>query len=1101
MCCDLNQYKKKCLDDWMKPPVEGNLDIKHGVIVVCSTTGNADAPENADRFVRYIKRKTTESAMPFQHCAYAVLGLGDTNYDVFCAMGKMIDKRLAELGGVRAMDAACADEATGLEETVEPWVGKVIGELAGVCKGETGGNAFIKASSTAVGSARASLAAAAAVPESAPVRENTVTTTAKEREREGLAVVMDQKLNVSNDSDNEVSSISKQADLTKIVTPPVTNDTASKATTTSNSPPISRTAITAPETSKVINSNAKVALTPSAAAPSKSPTPLYILYGSATGNAEHIAKDLTATYESYLKNPSFLGYFSSVMCCDLNQYKKKCLDDWMKPPVEGNLDIKHGVIVVCSTTGNADAPENADRFVRYIKRKTTESAMPFQHCAYAVLGLGDTNYDVFCAMGKMIDKRLAELGGVRAMDAACADEATGLEETVEPWVGKVIGELAGVCKGETGGNAVKKSLSPAQTKSSATVAPKMTIKQSSSSYSVEEKKMDAEEATEATATIKTTDGVATIRKLLSLPPNAMLPTIPKSTLPKMTSSLSSCELISEETTMRRSRGDSLVADNMTVSSASSGFLYTANKPYESAILNARYLTNTNIECAAKVAQHGCDSDEKIIKAMKMYEDHFPLSSQKKSSSAEQQLQYEKNGKRVIEMTLSLPDDFTLEYEPGDSVGLIVPNSPQYTLFILDMLERQHGIQPEQKISVDAAHPITVKEAIQSTIDLHSVMKKKRLFLLSMYATDPEEQRALCLLSSNENSNLFEEYVEDQRRTVVDILKEFPSCQSITLEGLLGCLPAIPPRYYSVCSSPLHDRQCEKIGNSNYDYGDFHLKVAFSVVDYCTHTTTRDDNSGRRMGGLATRRLECICSPFLSNQKLSHTPTVQIFPKPTHEFRLPTSTSTPLILIGPGTGIAPFIGFLSHRAAQKASHESTEAAEQTSEGTWRGGYELDPEELALSKGDARGLNLAMDYISKHQTTGEIDLFFGCRYEDHDYLYRKELEEFQKRGILTKLYSAFSRDNGKDKTYVQTLMLKDEKCGKRLVEMILEKQASVYICGDGNAMGRDVQEAIVSLLGKHWCGEGNCESLDEGRKRALAHVDHMKTFGRFVLDIWS
>ena len=173
---------------------------------------------------------------------------------------------------------------------------------------------------------------------------------------------------------------------------------------------------------------------------------------------------------------------------------------------------------------------------------------------------------------------------------------------------------------------------------------------------------------------------------------------------------------------------------------------------------------------------------------------------------------------------------------------------------------------------------------------------------------------------------------------------------------------------------------------------------------------------------------------------------------------------------------------------------------TSQGTWRGGYELEPDELALSKGDARGLNPAVDYASQHGSAGEIDLFFGCRHEDHDYLYRNELEEFKEKGVLTNLYAAFSRDDSKRKTYVQTLMKEDSAIGQRLAAMIIEKRASVYVCGDGNAMGRDVQEAIADVLAEHHFAS-ECGSAEDGKISAVAHVDEMKKSGRFVLDIWS
>ncbi|KAL3801953.1 hypothetical protein HJC23_010297 [Cyclotella cryptica] len=830
--------------------------------------------------------------------------------------------------------------------------------------------------------------------------------------------------------------------------------------------------------------------------------PLYILFGSATGNSRHIAKDLAATV------PSKSSYFDSVVCCELNDYKKKCLKEWETDPTSTGTAAKHGLIVVCSTTGNAEAPENADRFVRWIKRKTT-SHTQFQFVAFSVLALGDSNYDVFCAAGKLIDRKLAELGGTRVVPLACADEGTGtLEEVVDPWVDVVVQKMEEAC---SSGGSVSATTDDETACTTESLVGKQLHSQDTSSSVTEEKKMENEDVlatpttTQPNAPSPASDGVNTVRNLLNISSTDPLPTAENSSLPTLSASLSSCELVTEEE-VGRTRGDS-IADNMTVSSASSGVHYTLARPYESRVIGARYLTNTSGECAEKVSLLGGGEEiqrdnDVLIKAMQMYEDHFPLKPPNKEGqpldSNEDLKAYDKNGKRVIEMSLSLPDDFTLEYEPGDSVGIIVPNSPQATNFILDMLRRRHGILPTQKISVDASKPVTVEDVIRNNIDLCSPMKKKRLFLMSMFATDPDEEKALrllCSTSAEGGDDLFQCYVEDQRRTVIDILKEFPSCQSITLEGLLGCLPSIPPRYYSVCSSPLEEHQNGSVHHS--------LKVAFSVVDYITPYNPKDVNSNRRIGGLATRYLECICSSFLNNPTSSTSstdPVIRIFPKPTHDFRLPPNLSTPLILIGPGTGIAPFLGFLSHRQAQFASFESTEAAEMASEGTWRGGYELDPEELHITNRDARGLNLAVDYMRK-QRAGEIDVFFGCRYSDHDWLYREEMDEFKSVGILSNLFTAFSREGGNcdEKMYVQTVMQKDKSCGRRLINMIMEKDASVYVCGDGNAMGRDVQDTIVNLLADEM--NDSCSGDSDAKESAVAYLNQMKASGRFVLDIWS
>jgi methionine synthase reductase len=96
--------------------------------------------------------------------------------------------------------------------------------------------------------------------------------------------------------------------------------------------------------------------------------------------------------------------------------------------------------LVCSTTGNGDTPDNADKFWRTIKKRALAKDT-FEGMPYTVLGLGDTNYDKFCFMGKSLDKRINELGGKRFFDLHCADEATGLEEVVEEWNDAVVGAL------------------------------------------------------------------------------------------------------------------------------------------------------------------------------------------------------------------------------------------------------------------------------------------------------------------------------------------------------------------------------------------------------------------------------------------------------------------------------------------------------------------------------------------------------------------------------------------------------------------------------------------------------------------------------------
>lgn len=770
---------------------------------------------------------------------------------------------------------------------------------------------------------------------------------------------------------------------------------------------------------------------------------LFILYGSATGNAEHIAKDLAA-------NPT---PFDKVLCLELDQFKRKCQPIWDK-----ETSTKHAVLIVTSTTGNGDAPENASRFVRYIKRSQTVEERPFRHVAYAVLGLGDTNYDQFCQTAKVIDKKMTELGGTRVRPLRCADEATGLEEAVEPWIETIVDEIAAVCQGSLTTNGT-----------------------------LDEMKEEVEENADAQITngegvalSEASAGVATVRSLMGLEDHSKPIWVPDAKyLPSITASRS-CELLvpSEEPDEPQNFSGS---ESFTTTS-SSGLHYTMKHPFESTPLKSRYLTNTSTK-AAEEAMHileatetGRYSDDSLQKASNLYESHFPLSPEDETCTKEQR---DRNGKRVLELTLSLPDDYTLEYAPGDSLGLLVENTPDTVQFVLGMLQKSHGILPGQQVSIDEGGAVTVEEAVRRQFDLSSPLKNKRiLFALSQFATDPEEKVALQFLSSKtpEGDKIFRVFVDEQRLNVVDLLHEFPSTQGISMEGLFGMLTGIPPRYYSVSSSPLEDSTS--------------LNIAFSVVDYVTPSlkVSGRERGLRRIGGIATRYLETICSPLLcSSERCTGGIKLKIFPKPTAEFRMPNALSTPLILIGPGTGIAPFMGFLSHRRELTKSSENnaTAAAQTVVEGMWRGGYDLNETDLSIhSKHD----RLESNSGESRTLIGSVDLFFGCRHADHDWLYRKEMESMLEENTISTLHTAFSRD-GSQKVYVQD-KLTESGNAERLLNLIMEQNASIYVCGDGNAMAKDVKNAVVKLLGQKL-----------GAEDAAAYLESMKNQNRFLLDIWS
>ncbi|XP_066551761.1 NADPH--cytochrome P450 reductase isoform X2 [Amia ocellicauda] len=366
----------------------------------------------------------------------------------------------------------------------------------------------------------------------------------------------------------------------------------------------------------------------------------------------------------------------------------------------------------------------------------------------------------------------------------------------------------------------------------------------------------------------------------------------------------------------------------------------------------------------------------------------------------------------------------IRYESGDHVAVYPVNDSAIVNKIgellgvdLDTVISLNNLDEESNKKHPFPCPTTYRTALTHYLDITSTPRTNVLYELAQYATEPKEQETLRKMASSspEGKGLYNSWVLEAKRNILAILQDMPSLRP-PLDHLCELMPRLQARYYSIASS-------SKVHANS-------LHICAVVVEYETKT-------GRVNKGVATN--------WLKNKVVTdngHKSTVPMYVRKS-QFRLPFKASNPVIMIGPGTGIAPFMGFIQERGWLK---------EQGKE------------------------------------VGETVLYYGCRYKNEDFLYQEELEKFQKNGVLTQLNVAFSRDQ-EQKRYVQHL-LKENK--EHLWKLIHSENAHIYVCGDARNMARDVQNAfyeIASELG----GLAHAQAVD--------YIKKLMTKGRYSQDVWS
>jgi cytochrome P450/NADPH-cytochrome P450 reductase len=362
---------------------------------------------------------------------------------------------------------------------------------------------------------------------------------------------------------------------------------------------------------------------------------------------------------------------------------------------------------------------------------------------------------------------------------------------------------------------------------------------------------------------------------------------------------------------------------------------------------------------------------------------------------------------------------TLSYRVGDHLSVVPRNDP----VLVDAVARRFGFLPADQIKLQVAEgrraqlplgdAVSVGRLLTEFVELQQVATRKQLQIMSEHTRCPVTKPKLLAYVGDdaESAERYRAEILSKRRSVYDLLDEYPACE-LPFHAYLEMLSLLAPRYYSISSSPSGDAA--------------RCSVTVGVVE-------GPASSGRGV-------YKGICSNYLAGRRAGDT--IHATVRETKAgFRLPDDPWMPIIMIGPGTGLAPFRGFLQERAARKA----------------------------------RGSLL-----------GPAMLFFGCRHPEQDFLYADELKAFAADGV-TELHTAFSRGDG-PKTYVQHLVAAQ----KDKVWDLIEQGAIIYVCGDGGKMEPDVKAALMAIHRERTGGD---------EAAASRWIDEMGTKNRYVLDVWA
>lgn len=365
------------------------------------------------------------------------------------------------------------------------------------------------------------------------------------------------------------------------------------------------------------------------------------------------------------------------------------------------------------------------------------------------------------------------------------------------------------------------------------------------------------------------------------------------------------------------------------------------------------------------------------------------------------------------LEFALPEG--LSYRAGDHLGVVPRNSGD----LVRRVARRFGFEGDayvklrkttsRKTVLPVDQTVSVFTLLSDYLELQDAATRAQIEVLSGYTECPPEKARLGALMAGD---AYKAEVLAKRVAVIDLLERCPAC-ALPFSVFLEMMPPLAPRYYSISSSPLIESS--------------RLSLTVAIVE------------GPARSGRGIYR--GVCSNYLSALEVGND--ARAFVKDTGSaFRPPADPSVPMIMIGPGAGIAPFRGFLQERSAQKATGASV---------------------------------------------GPSMLFFGCRRPDQDFIYADELRGFADQGV-TELVHAFSRLDPDRKVYVQDCIREHQDA----VWKLIEAGSVVYVCGDASGMAPGVRQAFAAI---------HAAKTGASAQQSERWINQMTAERRYLVDVWS